>query len=98
MNKTDDLREAESGWLSRRSFLKSVPGVVGAAAGLSVQFESATARAQVKLPQSVAKYQDMPKNGQECSTCVQFQPPDACKLVVSPIGLHGWCMFYAKKG
>ena len=97
MNSTDDPRESERMRVSRRLFLKSAPGVVGAALGLSAQFESGTARAQAKLAHNVALYQDMPKNGQQCSTCVQFQPPDACKLVTSPITAQGWCQFYAKK-
>ena len=31
--------------------------------------------AQTKLTHDVAKYQDHPKNGQQCSGCVQFLAP-----------------------
>jgi len=76
--------------------LKTVPVIAGIAA-VGLELMPDTADAQVKLPHDVAKYQEMPKKGQECSTCVQFQPPGSCKLVVDPINPHGWCILYAKK-
>lgn len=82
--------------ISRRSLLKGVPAAA-AAVSLGTLAISDTARAQTKLSHQVAKYQDTPKNGQECSTCVNFVSPNACKIVESPISPHGWCQFYAKK-
>lgn len=82
--------------ISRRSLLKGVPMI----AGIVVSVGAAAipeAMAQSKLSHEVAKYQDKPHDGQECSTCLQFQPPNACKIVASPINPHGWCQFYAKK-
>ena len=84
--------------LSRRSLLKVVPAVAGAAFGLGAELAPRSARAQVKISHQVAMYQDTPKNGQQCSTCVQFQPPGSCKIVMDPIKPNGWCQFYAKKG
>jgi hypothetical protein len=56
-----------------------------------------SALAQTKLTHEVAKYQDIPKNEQKCSTCVQFVPPASCKIVVDPISPDGWCQFYGAK-
>ncbi len=65
-------------------FILSAPAVHGASA-------------QTKLTHEVAKYQDSPKDGQKCSTCIQFVEPASCKLVVDPISPDGWCQFYGAK-
>ena len=51
---------------------------------------------QTKLSQALSKYQDTPKNGQQCSTCSHFVAPASCAIVVDPIAPQGWCQFYAK--
>jgi hypothetical protein len=56
-----------------------------------------TALAQTKLTHEVSKYQDTPKDGQKCSTCIQWEPPASCKIVVDPISPEGWCQFYGPK-
>jgi hypothetical protein len=81
--------------MSRRWLLKNSPAFAGAIASAVALPQNAFA--QTKLTHEVAKYQDEPKNGQKCSTCVQFQPPSACKIVVDPISPNGWCQFYAPK-
>lgn len=81
--------------LSRRSLLKSVPIFTGAIASAGALPEMALA--QTKLSHTVAKYQDQPKNGQKCSTCLQFAAPGSCKIVVDPISPNGWCQFYGPK-
>jgi hypothetical protein len=83
--------------ISRRSLLRGIPVVAGVAATLGTMGIQNTARAQAKLTHVQAKYQDTPKNGQECSTCLQFQPPNACAIVMDPISPRGWCQFYGKK-
>jgi hypothetical protein len=83
--------------ISRRSLLKGMPAVAGIVVSFGTVALPEAAMAQTKLSHEVAKYQDMPKNGQECSTCLQFMPPNACKIVASPISPQGWCQFYAKK-
>jgi hypothetical protein len=35
--------------------------------------------AQAKLTHEDAKYQDQPKDGQQCSACLQFVEPASCK-------------------
>ena len=80
---------------SRRSLLKNTPLLAGTIASAAILPQ--VSFAQTKLSHAVAKYQDEPKNGQECSTCLQFAPPGSCKIVADPISPNGWCQFYAKK-
>ncbi|HLI11191.1 MAG TPA: high-potential iron-sulfur protein [Alphaproteobacteria bacterium] len=85
--------------ISRRALLRSVPIAAGIAASFKLVAIPDAAVAQAnKLTHEAAKYQDKPNNGQACSTCLQFEPPNACKIVASPISPQGWCQFYAKKG
>jgi hypothetical protein len=79
----------------RRSVLKSMPMMAGTI--ISVAAIPNSIFAQTKVSHDAAKYQDQPKNGQQCSTCVQFEPPSSCKIVESPISPSGWCQFYAAK-
>lgn len=82
--------------LSRRTLLKSVPMVAGLVSVGAIALPEA-ADAQTKLSHAQAKYQDSPKNGQQCATCLQFMAPESCKIVQSPISPQGWCQFYAQK-
>lgn len=85
------------GPLSRRQLF---PTVIGGAAVLAAAIslgKSQMAEAQQKVSKQTAKYQDQPKNGQQCSTCNFFRPPKACQLVDGDISPNGWCAFYAKK-
>jgi hypothetical protein len=91
---TDRPDWTEAG-MSRRWLLKNSPAFAGAIASAVALPQNAFA--QTKLTHEIAKYQDEPKNGQKCSTCVQFQPPSACKIVVDPISPNGWCQFNAPK-
>jgi hypothetical protein len=82
---------------SRRGFIRSfgLAAGVGALAGLY----AAPAAAGSKFSQAMAKYQPTPKApGQTCSTCTQFEPAAACKVVQGEISANGWCFLYAKKG
>lgn len=75
--------------------------LIGSAAALGAAMtliRSESAEAQTKTPKSVAKYQDHPNKGQQCSTCNFFLPPKSCQLVAGDISPNGWCSFYAKKG
>ncbi len=60
------------------------------------------ASAQGKATKKAMQYQDQPKNGQECDTCLQFVPgkagaKGACKVVEGDISPKGWCVAYVKK-
>ncbi|QAY94741.1 high potential iron sulfur protein [Methylovirgula ligni] len=81
--------------LSRRTLLSGAAFVASAAA---VGLMPLRARAQQKVAQSAAQYQDSPKNGQQCSTCSHFQAPGSCEVVDGTISPSGWCALYTKKG
>lgn len=79
---------------SRRTILR---GGVASAAALAAM-AAGTARAQTpKIAKSAIMYQDTPKDGHECSMCVNFLPPNACKIVAGDISPHGWCGAFAPK-
>jgi hypothetical protein len=76
---------------SRRAVLQAGVAVL-AGAGLVTP-----AAAQQKIEKSLVLYQEKPKDGQQCSKCLQFQPPDACAIVEGKILPTGWCGAYAPK-
>ena len=77
----------------RRRVLKTGLALVAAAGTLAA---SQIARAQAgKSPPSSVGYQTKPSNGQQCSGCVQFIKPNACKLVSGDISPTGWCELYS---
>ncbi len=76
---------------TRRNVLKAGLTALGGAA------LAPSAEAQEKVAQSVVQYQAQPKNGQMCSTCVNFDPPNACKIIAGTISPNGWCVAYAPK-
>jgi hypothetical protein len=79
----------------RRSLLKSVPMIAGAI--VSTNAITQNLFAQQKLTHEAAKYQDSPKDGQQCSGCVQFVAPASCKVVADPISASGWCQLFTAK-
>jgi hypothetical protein len=79
----------------RRSLLKSVPMIAGAIISTSTVPQNLFA--QQKLTHEAAKYQDSPKNGQQCSGCVQFVAPASCKVVEDPVAASGWCQLFTAK-
>jgi anaerobic selenocysteine-containing dehydrogenase len=81
--------------ISRRSLLKGAP-VAATAVSLGCLAPGEATAQQEKLSQALSKYQDTPKNGQQCSTCSRFVAPASCAIVVDPIKPEGWCQFYAK--
>jgi hypothetical protein len=81
--------------LCRRSLLKSVPVIAGAIISTNAMAESLVA--QTKLTHEAAKYQDTPKDGQQCSGCVQFVAPASCMVVEDPVAASGWCQLFTAK-
>jgi High potential iron-sulfur protein len=53
--------------------------------------------AQQKVSQADAKYQGQPKGQQHCDNCINFQSPNACKLVEGDVSTNGWCQLYSPK-
>lgn len=44
-------------------------------------------------------YQYEPRNGEMCSTCLQFVAESStCRIVAGPIDPRGWCRAYVAKG
>jgi hypothetical protein len=80
---------AGSARLCRRLLLGSAIGVVGIlGAGRHL------ATAQPKISKVAVNYQDHPDGDKRCDRCVQFQPPDACKVVDGTISPQGSCRIF----
>ena len=75
-----------SAGFSRRSLLSSA---IGAAGILSAAPNPVTA--QPKISKVAVNYQDHPDRDKRCDKCVQFQRPDACKVVEGTISPQGSC-------
>lgn len=58
---------------------------------------SAQLPAQQKVNKADAQYHDTPKGQQRCAICLQFEPPNSCKLVEGKISPQGWCQFFAAR-
>lgn len=86
------MSENDAAKASRRTILLAGAAIV--AAGAAVR----SAAAQQKIEKSLVMYQETPnKDGQKCSTCLNFQPPSSCALVAGAINANGWCGAYAPK-
>lgn len=78
--------------LDRRAFMQgtaflATATLAGALAGRT--------RAQEKMSQEQAQYQDSPKDGQKCAGCRHFiQTEGACRLVEGSISPNGWCTLW----
>jgi hypothetical protein len=79
---------------SRRSMLKSTAILAGAACGL---LSNRAALAQGKVSKAAMKYQDHPNGDEKCRNCLQFVPPDSCKVVEGVISSNGYCLAWANK-
>ena len=83
--------------LSRRALLGRAGAAIGAVAAATTARADQKPAATTKIAQSVAKYQDHPHGEQRCEICLQFEPPNQCKIVQGPITPKGWCQFFAAK-
>jgi hypothetical protein len=52
------------------------------------------AAAAPKISKKAVAYQDYPDGNKRCEKCVQFQPPDACKMVEGPVSPQGSCRIF----
>jgi hypothetical protein len=86
--------------LSRRALLESGGLAIGflmaggAASRTAADEELSEAD---KIKQTDAHYQRYPKGPQRCQICLQFAPPDKCRIVQGPIFPQGWCQFFAAR-
>lgn len=85
--------------ISRRAVLGRALVITAVASGRL----TAHVRAQGQLGESEkithadAQYQSVPKGQQRCEICLQFEPPNHCKIVQSPIFARGWCQYFAAR-
>jgi hypothetical protein len=77
---------------TRRQVLRAGLAVVG-----GVVAAGAAARADEKISQAQVQYQQVPKDGQHCSICVNFQAPSSCAIVAGTINPNGYCIAFAPK-
>jgi hypothetical protein len=75
---------------TRRQVMRAGLAAVGAVVAPSTE-------AQEKIAQAMVQYQPTPKDGNKCSTCVNFEAPASCKIVAGSISPNGWCIAYAPK-
>lgn len=78
---------------SRRDFFQNA-FIPAAGVGLLL---GTTRRAEAKMAQASAGYQDTPKGDQSCSNCSLFAAPASCSLVDGTISPQGWCRFHQTK-
>ncbi len=83
--------------IERTSRRRVLQGGLGGLGAIAVAAASRRARAQEKLAQNIVQYQETPKDGAKCSTCVNYVEPNACKIVEGKINPEGWCVAYAPK-
>jgi len=85
---------------TRRLVLKAGLAAVGgvAAAGAAHAAGAGAQRlAQDKIAPAAVQYQATPKDGQRCDKCVNWEAPNACKIVSGTIAPEGWCIAFAPK-
>jgi hypothetical protein len=80
--------------LSRRFLLASVLALATPLAPARAEDEVPEAD---KIPQKDALYQTHPKGPQRCQICLQFKPPNTCKIVKGRITPQGWCQYFAAR-
>ena len=83
--------------LSRRTLIGAAAyALATAAAALGAAAEEELSDAD-KIKQSDAHYQRQPKGQQRCEICLQFNPPNRCKIVQGTVDAKGWCQFFAAR-
>jgi hypothetical protein len=83
---------------SRRQLITRVTLVIGLAGVVGAGFAPRrTIAAPAKLPPNEIGYQASPKGNARCELCVNWQAPNACKVVAGPISPSGWCGLFVRK-
>jgi len=85
--------------VSRRGLIGGAFAVAAALAGRLVKRARAEGELgeSEKIPHADALYQSVPKGQQRCEICLQFEPPNHCKIVQGPIFARGWCQYFAAR-
>jgi hypothetical protein len=87
----NDMQDGKT--YSRRGALRAGLALVAGAGAAGTAFAQGTE----KVAQNLVQYQQTPKDSQKCSLCVNWQPPNACKVVAGTINPNGWCVAFAPK-
>ena len=82
---------------TRRVILRTGLAALGGVAATATAARANQRTAQTKLAQKVVQYQETPKGDQKCSVCVNFEPPNGCKIVEGNINPNGWCIAFGPK-
>lgn len=67
-------------------------GLAAVAAGMAYP-----ALAQQKMAQKAVNYREKPLGTKQCSACLHFEAPNACKVVAGEVKPEGWCTLFAPK-
>jgi hypothetical protein len=87
---------SEDNSTTRRGALKAGLALIAGTGAAAVAASRARAQSAKADPSTVG-YQTKPSSGQQCSGCVQWDPPNACKIVSGTISPSGWCELYSPK-
>lgn len=84
--------------VSRRGIIGATLVIATGAAGRAMPaLAQSEPKESDKITHADAQYQMAPKGQQRCEICLQFNPPDHCKIVQSPIYRRGWCQYFAAR-
>lgn len=81
-----------TGSLSRRRLLERAATAAGAA--MAILLPSDPTAAAPKISKAAVAYQDHPDGDKRCGKCMQFQPPNSCKLVDGTVTPQGYCRVF----
>jgi len=82
--------------ISRRAALKQM-SFLACTVPITIAVLTSSSGAQGKASKAAASYQDSPKGSQQCSGCINFIPPNTCKVVDGEVSPHGWCSLWTSK-
>ena len=83
---------------SRRQLIGRATLILGVAGFLGGTLTARRAdAAPAKLPPNEIGYQASPKGAARCELCVNWQAPNACKVVAGQISPSGWCGLFVRK-
>ncbi|HXC91377.1 MAG TPA: hypothetical protein VNV18_14540 [Stellaceae bacterium] len=84
--------EGSGAAVSRRLVMRGAAGALGAAAIVAMRAEQVAAAP--KISKAAVAYQDHPQDDKSCGRCLQFLPPESCKMVDGPVSPHGFCRIF----
>jgi hypothetical protein len=79
-----------------RRYMIQLSGIV-AAILVAGRFNRVAQANENQVSKDVAKYRAHPNGIQRCEICLQFNPPNRCKIVAGEISPKGWCQYFAAR-